>query len=541
MNTITNAAARGVSRRGLVAGAAAAGMVAGATAMLAGAAAGATRAQAQTPAPEDIAWDREADVVVIGYGGAGAAAAITAHDAGAEVLVLEKMAQGGGNTALNSSASGGVLHSTDADATYAYISQLFERSHAEMDESLVRTFSDRCGECVDWLCGLKPGTEMVSYGGACFGALEGADSVQKYGVTIEGAASSTAHTGVSLFEVYAYAVEERGIEVLCSTPAQRLVVNATGEVIGCVATTADGDEINVKARKAVILTCGGYEYDQTMLQNYLFADAASIHPAGCAGNTGDGIRMALAVGADLWHMTAYNCPLGFYAEGLETPSLFGALQPSMIWVNKLGKRFANERGVESHTALYAVSHYDSRTLDFNELPSWRIYDEAARTSGKVVGGAIWSDDNLEEVGKGWVMQAETIAELAEKIDVDPDALVATVERWNADVEAGEDTQFGRAIEPAEKGGAAPSAPLSTPPFYAVAQYPALLNTQGGPRRNAEAQVVDAFGEPIGRLYSAGELGSLWGPVHQGAGNNAEGLIFGRIAGENAAALPSWDA
>ena len=168
--------------------------------------------------------------------------------------------------------------------------------------------------------------------------------------------------------------------------------------------------------------------------------------------------------------------------------------------------------------------------------------------GKVVKCPAWSDDNLEEIEKGWAVQADTVAELAEKLGIDPDTLVATVDKWNADIIAGEDTLFGRPIENvkntaylAQDNDNASSAPLDTPPFYAVAQYPTLLNTQGGPRRNVEAQVLDVFGEPIPRLYSSGELGSLWGLIYQGAGNNAEALVFGRIAGANAAALENWDA
>ena len=527
-----------VTRRDLVKGAAAAGV-------LGGTALAAAPALAQPAVADDVAWDKEADVVVIGYGGAGAAAAITAHDAGAEVLILEKMSHGGGNTAVS---GGGVLCPTSAEDTYTYITGLFDLSHSEMDEQLVRTFSDKSVECVDWLCNLKPGTEMAVYGGAGFKQVEGSDSQQKYGVVSDASdeTTGTGHTGADLFAVYTYGVDERGIEVLYSTPAQRLLTNPAGEVVGCVATAEDGSDLNVKARKAVILTTGGYEYDPVLLQNNV--KGYPIYALGNPGNTGDGVRMAQAVGADLWHMNGCSCPIGFKCDDFEMGFMFGTLQPSMIWVNKLGKRFVNEKSVETHAGLLAVDHFDGHTLDYNEIPSWRIYDEAARQMGKVVKCPAWSDDNLEEVEKGWAVQADTIAELAEKLGIDPDALTATVDKWNADIAAGEDTLFGRPIENvkntaylAQDNDNASSAPLATPPFYAVAQYPTLLNTQGGPRRNVEAQVLDVFGEPIPRLYSSGELGSLWGLIYQGGGNNAEALVFGRIAGENAAALENWDA
>ena len=530
--------ARSVSRRSFVVGTALSGAAAGSAAI-------ASQAQAQAAAPADIAWDKEADVVVIGYGGAGAAAAITAHDAGAEVLILEKMAHGGGNTMVS---GGGVLCPTNSDDTYNYITGLFEFSHSEMDESLVRVFADKAVECVDWLCALKPGTQMAVYGGAGFKQVDGSDSQQKYGVVSDATdeTTGTGHTGSDLFAVYTYGVDERGIEVMCSTPAKKLLTNADGAVIGCVATTEDGSDINVKARKAVILTTGGYEYDPILLQNNV--KGYPIYALGNPGNTGDGVRMAAAVGADLWHMNGCSCPIGFHCDDFEMGFMFGTLQPSMIWVNKLGKRFVNEKGVETHAGLLAVDHFDGQTLDYNEIPSYRIYDETARQMGKAVKSPAWSDDNLEEVEKGWVVQADTIEELAQKLGIDPEALSATVAQWNEDIAAGEDTLFGRPVENVKNtaylvqdNDNASSAPLQTPPYYAIAQYPTLLNTQGGPRRNVEAQVLDVFGEPIPRLYSSGELGSLWGLIYQGAGNNAESLVFGRIAGENAAALENWDA
>lgn len=526
-----------LSRRSFVTGAAATGV-------LGGMAACAGTAMAQGAAADDITWDKEADVVVIGFGGAGAASAISAHDAGADVLVLEKSVRGGGNTAVS---GGGVLCPTDADEAYTYISALFDICHSERDDSLVRVFSDKSVENVDWLCSLKDGTQMTVYGGASYTQVDGADSQQKYGVVSDSSdeTTGTGHTGADLFDVYQSAVDDRGIEVMCSTPANKLLTNASGEVIGCIATTEDGSTINVKARKAVILATGGYEYDESLLQNNV--KGYPIYAVGHPDNTGDGVRMAAEVGAGLWHMNGVSCPLGFHTDDFPSSFLFGTLAPSMIWVNKLGKRFVNEKGVEQHAGLLAVDSFDGQTLDYDEIPSYRIFDESARQAGKLVKSPIWSDDNSEEVDKGWMMQADTIEELAGKIGVDADTLKATVNKWNSDVEAGEDTLFERPIENvkntqylAQDNDAKSSEPLSTPPFYAIAQYPTLLNTQGGPRRNDHAQVLDAFGEPISRLYSAGELGSMWGLIYQGAGNNAESVVFGRIAGENAAALDSWD-
>lgn len=526
-----------ISRRGFVASVAAAGVAAGAAMV-------ARPAQAQPAVTDDTTWDKECDVLVIGYGGAGAVSAIAAHDAGADVLVLEKQGIGGGNTMMS---GGGVLCPTDKDQAYTYMTKLFDISHSEMDESLVRVFADRSVENVDFVCSLKPDTQMAVYGGASYKSVEGADSQQKYGVVAdtEDKTTGTGHTGADLFAVYDYAVSERGIQVMLSTPAKRLLTNAAGEVVGAVATTQDGADINVKARKAVILTTGGYEYDEKMLQNHV--KGYPIYALGSTGNTGDGVRMAMGVGAEIWHMNGVSCALGFHCDDYPNGFLNGVLQPSTIWVNKQGKRFVNEKGVENHAGLLAVDAYDAQTLDYDAIPAYRIYDETARQMGKAVKTPLWSDDNLEEVDKGYVMKADTIAELAEKIGVDPDTLVATVEKWNEDVAAGEDTLFGRPVEHVEntqykneENDNASSAPLDTPPFYAIPTYPTMFNTQGGPHRNDAAQVLDVFGDPIPRLYSAGELGSFWGLIYQGAGNNAESVVFGRIAGENAAKLESWD-
>ncbi len=142
----------------------------------------------------------------------------------------------------------------------------------------------------------------------------------------------------------------------------------------------------------------------------------------------------------------------------------------------------------------------------------------------------WSEDNSAELAKGWIKRADTIGELARIIGLDPATLEATVSRWNAAAEAGSDDEFGRTLM---------LTPLSRGPFYAVEMSPSMLNTQGGPRRNENAEIVRPNGTPIPRLYSAGELGSIYSYLYQGTGNIGECLGFGRIAGRNAAGLKPW--
>ncbi len=486
---------------------------------------------------EVLIWDRETDVVIAGYGGAGAVAAIEAHDAGAEVLILESTDKGGGNTIIS---FGGFLCPTNVEEAVTYISGLFDLSLSAKDDSLIRIFAEESVKNVEWVTGLKEGTKVHSYGGAGFPTVEGAESMNKY--IAHGDGKGMTGFAQNLFNLFRYAVEDqREIPVLTRTPARRLVTNHSGEVVGMIAE-AEGKEISIKAKRAVILTTGGYEADIGMLQNHV--KGFPIHSLGHPGNTGDGIRMAQKVGAGLWHMNGVSCALGIKVPGFE--SAFGILmgRPEHIFVDKGGKRFVNEVEIENHAGLLAVDFYDAQSLEYPRIPCYAIFDEEVRNRGRItkmagLGAAgvehEWSKDNSVEIEKGWIKKGETLKSLAESIHVDPVALERTISKWNQDVDRGEDTDFGREIA-ADDG----SMRIETAPFYAVELYPCLINTQGGPRRNGKAQVLDAFGDPIPRLYSAGELGSMWGQIYQGSGNIAECIVFGRIAGKNGASEEPWN-
>ncbi len=200
--------------------------------------------------------------------------------------------------------------------------------------------------------------------------------------------------------------------------------------------------------------------------------------------------------------------------------------------------------------MYVASHLDAVRHCYPRIPCYLIFDQATADKGPMGSGlgsgyAInreghrWSKDLSKEVEMGLLKKANSIAELSKMLNLPEGQLEKTVEKWNTDVKAGKDTEFGRPIHAKGKGsytfdGPEISAPIENGPFYAVELYPTLVNTQGGPRKNVKGQVLDAFGNPIPRLYVAGELGSMWGPIYQGACNNAESMVFGRIAGANVA-------
>jgi succinate dehydrogenase/fumarate reductase flavoprotein subunit len=504
-------------------------------------------------------WDFETDVLCVGYGGAGAVAAIAAHDAGAEVLIIEKMASGGGNTRVS---AGGFLSPSNSQDASTYIQGLFELSHSDMDESQVRVYAEESVKNANWIKGLKPGTEVVVYGGAGYPNVPGAASMKKYNVRGEGRGMTG--SARNLWGLLAYAVEDaRKIPVMYQTPAQRLLTNGEGAVIGVVAVSK-GKEIRILARRGVVLTLGGYEFDQTALRN--FVKGYPIYATGTPGNTGDGLRMAQKVGAGLWHMNGVSCVLGIKVPEVEAafPALIAT--PRHIFVDKHGRRFVNEKALQPHAGLLATDYFDSHAVEYPRIPMYVIFDETARKAGPIsvlagLGYAAlshsWSKDNSVEIDKGWILKGNTISELAGKIKtMDAAILEETIARWNEDVKNGEDTQFHRPLRQEQNPSHAPhkdlvtqtwSAPIDTAPFYALALYPSLLNTHGGPKHNAKAQVLDAFGKPISHLYSAGEFGSMWGIIYQGSGNLGECLVFGRIAGKNAAKenlshnQPSWTA
>jgi len=136
----------------------------------------------------------------------------------------------------------------------------------------------------------------------------------------------------------------------------------------------------------------------------------------------------------------------------------------------------------------------------------------------------WSTNNSEEVAKGWILSSPDLAGLATKIQVNPDVLAKTVATYNDFCMNKRDAEFQR---PADT-----LLPLERGPFYAMKTYSAMYNTQGGPRRNGKYEVLDVFGKPIPRLYSGGEMGSFFGWMYNGGGNNAEAMVTGQIAARN---------
>ncbi len=505
-------------------------------------------------------WDKEADLVILGSGAGGLSAAITAaqEDPDAAILVLEKAPEEdqGGNTRV---AGNMWTCPTDLEEGLKYYKAASERTR---DDEYLEALATSAYTLNDDFVSKLPDADIQLFGlfAPEFDALPGGDAIQDY--------MNHASGNGQLWEaLLAGAQQYANVEFVYKTPGKRLITNAAGEVIGVVAES-EGKEINVKAKRGVVIATGGYEFNENMIENSY--PGWPVFSRGTPYNTGDGIMMAQKVGAALWHMNASDsgcgavlCPgLNYGGDNYDSDKVPANLKlgkatdssNGFIAVDKHGARFMPEDRADGHGygRREYLFFYDGVKCEWPHLPYWTVFDaeQAQRpvASGKAEGsqftwftahgGYEWSQDNSAEVERGWVLKADTLEDLAAQMNgveagegkMDAATLQATVDAYNKDAEAGDDTQFGRAAETMR--------PL-TGPFYAVLCYPNQYNTQGGPKRNTKAQTLDAFDEPIPRLYSVGECGAGYGWVYNGGWNIAEAMVTGIWAGKDAIKLEPW--
>jgi len=516
-----------VSRRGFIRAAAGGAGVA---------ALGGLAAAPKAAANGETAWDRECDVVVVGYGGAGAAAAITAHDAGARVVILEKGGEGGGSTYY----SGGFFVSPrDVAGAVDYLmdcARAGDGHHFDIDRDDLTAWAEEAVQNEPWFRSLG-GDPFVSLRG-WYADAPGADSY----VTWQPRENPT---GVGLWQVLSRAVEERGIEVVYNAPGERLVTREAAddgspvEVLGIVAAGADGP-VAIRADRAVVLTCGGFDYNETLKQSYLrsYPHYSTGHP----GNTGDAIALAARAGAALWRLTGTSANLCHKLPDVPVafPSQLqlNAMSLSVVLVNRQGRRFVNE-ALNYDAVAKSLDNFDAVGRAFQNNPCWCVFDEKTRVKAPAglpvpIGNPVyqWSADNSAEIEKGWIVRADTVAELAGRMEIEPAVLEATISTYNEHCARGSDPDFGRALG---------LIPLDEPPYHALKGYPGLWATGGGPRIDRQARVLDVAGRAVPRLYVAGSASSFCFSHLYPLSGTAIGDCFamGRIAGRNASAQEGW--
>lgn len=545
----------GLSRRSFLGGLSVGAVTLGAMA-LAGCSAGNGNGGANASAVE---WDEETDVLVVGYGGSGASAAIAAAEAGANVLIIEKAPEGdeGGNTSVS---GGGSVIPTEGKEELAFDFLKFQMPDT-VDDAEINGFIDELKTLPEWLKahGIEPTVTEYEQGkgaGAMYTALPSAEGM--------GRMVSVGGTGASLFKALKGVAESTaGVQVKYETAGAKLIFDPeTKEVFGAIAIDAEGNAIRIKAKRGVVLALGGFENNHQMMTTF-YPPQFPIYPCGSPYNTGDGIRMVHEIGAEMRGFSSgewgcHCCRPASEEVGVGCCMAWSDVNAwsNAVIVNAKGKRFVNEgaptvsafptvlRPLHDKTQLPELA-FNMDEVAYSNLPMYVVMDQTKVDSGPLFTAAgsasgnhwanvhkwySWSDDNQAEISKGWITKADTLEELANKLGIDPEGLVAQVAAYNEACASGNDAEFGRVngLSPVESG-----------PFYGCELGMGIINTQGGPTRNADHQVIGYDGEVIPRLYSGGEFGSIYTWKYQGAGNVPESMGT-RVAGEKVAAEEPWE-
>lgn len=498
-------------------------------------------------APET--WDYETDVVVVGFGGAGAVASIVAADEGSDVIVLEKYADDTpdmiNHTPSSRLCNGACMFIEDVDdATECF----FELSRGLTPKEVCNAWAKSIIDLREFWSSLGLEFEETKWD-VCEFDVTGASTIGKANLNGNGAL---------WFGTLKDQVKSRDdkITVLYETAGNRLIQNGeTKEILGVSAIKPDGTVVNIKASQGVALCTGGFEHNEEMKKQFLKADPVYFYAN--PNNTGEGIKMGQAVGGDLWHMWNISARAVSMFDGWPNAKYVLYNTPFFL-VNSYGNRWFYESKWPTHNAWAEFVNFNTRTGGYDAIPAYQIFDASTYAEGGTPyatlpvgylenGDPYWPDAEFSEdmdflVSEGYLWRADTIEDLAQQI-IDNDSenagrmsvenLANALSKFNSYCEAGVDEEFGRDVKTL--------VPLNTPPYYAVRLFPGGPNTQGGLRRNDKGQIIDPFGEPIERLYGAGEMGSVIGLLYPSGGSNVtECGSFGRIIGHELANLEPWE-
>ena len=491
---------------------------------------------------------KEADVVIVGAGGAGMTAAMTASDAGKSVIILESQAMVGGNSVRstggmnaaktvyqdeNEFGEGAGVEKMLKSAADNYADNEFITSLAatvaqqwadyqanpvgyfdsvelmELDTmvggkginnpELVKALVEGTAPAIDWL----DENGMSLHNVAAFGGA----SVKRIHrpVNEEGKVVSV---GAYLIPLMEKACQDRGVEFILNTTADTILTDANGQAVGVSGTDKDGNTVTVNA-KAVILATGGFGANLDMVASYK-PELEGFMTTNAPGIQGQGIAMATAIGAATVDMDQIQIHPTVEANtsALITEGLRG---DGAILVNANGERFTDEVSTRDKVSAAEIAQPGSF--------SWLIVDQAMADASNVIQGYIT---------KGYTKQGATYEELAKEIEVDPATFAATMEKWNGCVEAKTDADFGRTSF---------ANPLNTAPYYAIKVSAGVHHTMGGVVINSSTEVLKEDGSVIPGLFAAGEVtGGVHGANRLGGTAVADFVVFGRIAGASAAAF-----
>ena len=487
----------------------------------------------------------DADVVVVGAGGAGMTAAITAAGEGKSVVILESQSMVGGNSVR---ATGGMNagktvyqdenefgESAGVEKTLKTAAEKYADN--ETITALAKTVSEQWAEYqknptgyfdsvelmeLDTMIGGKGINDPALVETLCSNSADAIDWLDEHGITLHSVSSfggasvkrihrpvdaegKTVSVGSYMIPLLEENCEKAGVQILLNTTANEILTDASGAAVGIKATGSTGETVTVNA-KAVVLTTGGFGANLDMVVEYK-PELKGFMTTNAAGAQGQGIEMATAIGAGTVDMDQIQIHPTVEANtaALITEGLRG---DGAVLINAEGKRFIDEVGTRDVVSAAEIAQTGSY--------SWLVVDQAMVDASSVIQGYI---------KKGYTVTGETYEELGKAMGVDEAAFAETMKTWNGYVEAKNDPDFGRTSF---------ANPLDTAPYYAIKVTAGVHHTMGGLTINTNTEVLKEDGTVIPGLFAAGEVtGGVHGANRLGGNAVADFTVFGRIAGKAA--------
>ena len=494
------------------------------------------------------AQEADADVVIIGAGGGGLSAALEAVEQGAShVIVLEMTAKTGGAlnyTSGSMSAAGTIIQKEEGieDSVESYIADIMKNGSdfgGQPSLELVTLYANQAADVFDWLYenGLKDNTYSVDRATgnrAVFAPEHALYSVQR---TYKPSPDDKTKYKSAAHEVLDTLVNaDERITVLTNTKATELVANDKGQVLTVVAEGPDG-EVSYTASKAIIVCTGGYSANGKLMAQYVPYGEEYL-AGGAPGSDGNGLLLMQKVGGALNEASMSAIPT--FPMGLQSKDnpKTGSIANTYTWktggivVNQEGKRFCNE--TESNPAVREVALEEQPGAVQYDIFTDKIIEDLRAANGAYFYDAYFAEEG--QPGAHVKVTAGSIEELAEKIGVPAENLAATVEAYNAAVEAGGTDEFGRLYDGTKTAYNIAVNKIEGDTYYAVPLHALCVMTLGGITANENMQVLDENGTPIPGLYAAGEVvGGIWGKFVSGGTGVMGPIVFGKIAARHAMA------
>ena len=494
------------------------------------------------------AQEADADVVIIGAGGGGLSAALEAVEQGAShVIVLEMTAKTGGAlnyTSGSMSAAGTIIQKEEGieDSVESYIADIMKNGSdfgGQPSLELVTLYANQAAVVFDWLYenGLKDNTYSVDRATgnrAVFAPEHALYSVQR---TYKPSPDDKTKYKSAAHEVLDTMVNaDERITVLTNTKATELVANDKGQVLTVVAEGPDG-EVTYTAGKAVIVCTGGYSANGKLMAQYV-PYGEDYLAGGAPGSDGNGLLLMQKVGGALNEASMSAIPT--FPMGLQSKDnpKTGSIANTYTWktggivVNQEGKRFCNE--TESNPAVREVALEEQPGAVQYDIFTDKIIEDLRAANGAYFYDAYFAQEG--QPGAHVKVTAGSIEELAQKIGVPAENLAATVEAYNAAVEAGGTDEFGRLYDGTKTAYNIAVNKIEGDTYYAVPLHALCVMTLGGITANENMQVLDENGTPIPGLYAAGEVvGGIWGKFVSGGTGVMGPIVFGKIAARHAMA------